>query len=193
MMAEKSNGAASETTISSDPRQMYDFSVLRALRKRESLTIRDVSQRSGISPAVISKLERNRTRAELETLFRLSRVFGMNAADLLGLAESRTAQKKKGDAHHVGAFRFEEVAYANVRCLRGSAPAGARVSRPEIHQDDYEVCWILDGAMRIRLPGETHELTKGEALQFDAILEHTYEALADSSFIILHLAKEKRF
>ena len=47
---------------------MYDFSFLRELRKHEGLTIGDVSARSGISAAVISKLERNRSGVELGTL-----------------------------------------------------------------------------------------------------------------------------
>jgi len=38
---------------------MYDFSILRDLRKRSGLNIADVSARSGVSAAVISKLERN--------------------------------------------------------------------------------------------------------------------------------------
>ena len=65
---------------------MYDFSFLRQLRKRDDLTIGDVSARSGISAAVISKLERNQTRAELETLFKLSRVFGLTTNELVALA-----------------------------------------------------------------------------------------------------------
>lgn len=172
---------------------MYDFSVLRVLRKREGLTIQAVSDRSGISAAVISKLERNQTLAGLDTLFRLSRVFGMNSADLLALAESRTAQKKNSSARTSGKFCFREVAYANVKCLHGSVPARAKLSRPEVHQDDYEVCWILTGRMRIALPNETHDLSAGEAVQFDAILGHTYESLEDTTFLILHLAKAKRF
>ena len=51
---------------------LYDFSILRSLRKRSNLTIADVSDKSGVSPAVISKLERNQTSAELETLFRIA-------------------------------------------------------------------------------------------------------------------------
>jgi transcriptional regulator with XRE-family HTH domain len=78
---------------------MYDFSVLRQLRKREGLTIADLSSRSGVSPAVISKLERNQTSAELPTLFYLGRAFGMNATDLLMLAESRTAHRSKETQH----------------------------------------------------------------------------------------------
>lgn len=171
----------------------YDFSVLRDLRKHAALTIGDVSARSGISPAVISKLERNQSVAELDTMFRLARVFGMNAADLLSLAESRTAHLKAGSRHAGGGFTFDEVDYANVRCLHGVAPAGGTVSRPEVHRDDFEVCWVLQGRLRIALPSERHDLHAGQAIQFDAILPHSYEAVTDVEVIILHLAKPKRF
>jgi transcriptional regulator with XRE-family HTH domain len=172
---------------------MYDFSFLRQLRKRDDLTIGDVSARSGISTAVISKLERNQTRAELETLFKLSRVFGLTTNELVALAESRTSQRANSVKHVAGGFVFREIAYSNVRCLFGAAPKGARVSRPEIHRDDYEVCWVLSGNVRFTLPDERHELTSGEAIQFDAILHHTYEALEDSEIVIIHLRKGKRF
>lgn len=172
---------------------MYDFTVLRELRKREGLNIADVSARASISPAVISKLERNQTRAELETLFRLSRVFGMNATDLLALAESRTAHKTKASRHNAGGFRFQEIRYGNARGLFGAGTAGQKVSRPEIHQDDYEICWILQGRVRFSLPNETHELQAGEAIQFDAILSHTYEVLENCQMVIIQLRKGKRF
>lgn len=47
--------------------------------------------------------------------------------------------------------------------------------------------------MRIRLPRETHDLSPGDALQFDAVLDHSYEALSDCEVLILHLTKPKRF
>ena len=172
---------------------MFDFSVLRQLRKQEFLTIGEVSRLSGVSPAVISKLERNKSSAELETLFRLSRVFGLNTVDLLGLAESRTAHRNKSREYASGAFRFQRVDYANVECFHGFADKGAHVSRPEIHGSDFEVCWVLKGTVRIVLPQETHELHDNESLQFDALLEHTYEALEDCEILILHLSKGKRF
>jgi transcriptional regulator with XRE-family HTH domain len=177
----------------SGPSALYDFSVLRDLRKHQLLTIGDVSDRSGISPAVISKLERNQNLAELDTLFRLARVFGMSAADLLALAESRTAHKKAAVRHDSGGFTFDEVDYANVRCLHGEAGAGGTVSRPEIHRDDFEVCWVIRGHLRVTLPSEKHDLRTGEALQFDAILPHSYEAVTDVEVMILHLVKSKRF
>jgi len=152
-----------------------------------------VSARSGVSVAVISRLERNQTTAELETLFKLSRVFGMNAADLLALAESRSAHKAHETKHRSGSFEFREIHYGNARCLFGTARAGSTLSRPEVHGDDYEICWVLTGRIRFRLPHEVHELGAGQAIQFDAIFEHTYEALADSELMIVHMRKGKRF
>lgn len=172
---------------------MFDFSVLRNLRQGEGWTIADLSARTRVSPAVISKLERNQTAAELTTLFSLSRAFGMSVTDLLQLAESRTAHRVAERTHRAGAFVFRQVDYGNLRALVGRAKAGGSVSNPEVHRDDYEICWVQEGRVRITLPQEQHELAAGDCVQFDAILEHTYEVLADCEILILHLRKSKRF
>jgi transcriptional regulator with XRE-family HTH domain len=175
------------------PVAMYDFSIVRDLRQREGLTIADLSQRSGISAAVISKLERNQSAAELATLFSLSRAFGLNTTDLLLLAESRTAHRKQESSHKSGSFTFREISYSNIRALIGEAAAGGKVSNPEIHRDDYEICWVLEGRVRVLLPHEQHDLKAGQCVQFDAILEHTYEVIDDCRVLILHQKKSKRF
>lgn len=172
---------------------MYNFSVVRALRRRDGLTIADLSQRTGISAAVISKLERNQSVAALPTLFSISRAFGINTADLLLLAESRTAHRKQESAHRSGSFRFREIEYSNIRALIGEASAGGKVSNPEIHSDDYEICWVLEGQVRVVLPHERHVLKAGQCVQFDAILEHTYEVIEACRVLILHQKKAKRF
>jgi transcriptional regulator with XRE-family HTH domain len=171
----------------------FDFSILRELRKRSSLTLADVSERSGVSPSVISKLERNQSSAELDTLFRLSRVFNLNTTDLIALAESRTAQAASSVCYTSGEFSFERITFNNLQAFRGRAPKGAAVTRPDIHADNFEVCWVLSGHLRIQLPKERHELHAGDSLQFDGALDHTYEALQESEFIVIHLKKGKRF
>jgi len=171
----------------------FDFSVLRQLRKGRGMTIDEVSKASGVSLAVISKLERNQTAAEIETLFKVSRIFGMSASDLLALAESPFAHREFECSYNSHGFKFRRIRYGNVMVLLGDAEAGAMASRPEIHHDDYEVCWVLSGRLRLTLPNETTELSAGESLQFDAILEHRYEAIDDAKLIILHIRKEKRF
>ena len=171
----------------------FDFSVLRRLREQHEMTLADLSAASGVSVGVISKLERNQQSAELDTLYRLGRALGMSATDLLALAESPLAHRTTEKSYRSGEFRFRHVKYANAVVLMGTAPAGAKVNRPEIHHDDTEVCWVTSGRVRLTLPHEECELGAGESIQFDAIQQHTYEALADSEFIILHLRKDKRY
>lgn len=172
---------------------MYDFSILRELRQREGLSIAEVSERSAVSSAVISKLERNRTLPGLNTLYRVGRVVGLNPSELLRLAEKRSAHRLTSQSHVSNGFSFTEIRYGNIRCLQGAAAAGCRLSRPEMHGDDYEVCWVLEGCIRFELPNETHLLRAGQALQFDAILHHCYQAVEDSRFLIVQIRKDKRF
>lgn len=170
-----------------------DFSVLRILRKQEGLTLEETCRRSGVSTAVISKLERNQSAAELGTLYRLARVFGMSASELLALAEARLATTAEAVSYAHDGFSFDRVTYRNASAFYARARAKARISRPELHHDDYEVCWVLEGELEITLPSETRRLRAGRSLQFDAMLPHSYASLADTRFIILHLRKENRF
>ncbi len=171
----------------------FDFCVLRELRQRAGLTISEVSERSRVAPAVISKLERNLSGVELETLHRLARVFELTGSDLLALAESRTSQKVRSRSYSSGDFNFERVDYSEVRCFHARAEAGHRLQRPDVHGDDHEICWVLSGRLKIELPHERHTLKAGEALQFDAMQEHTYEALEDTEFFLLHRRKPHRY
>ena len=172
---------------------IWDFRLVRDLRKREKMSLEQLSERSGVSVSVISKLERNSGRAEMETLYRIARVFGLTLSDLIALAENRISQQVNEKSYQSGDFHFRRVTYNNLRCMYAEAKAGARVSTPELHRDDYELCWVLRGKLKFTLPKETHILAAGMSIQFDALLHHTYEAIEDVEMILIHLRKGKRF
>jgi transcriptional regulator with XRE-family HTH domain len=170
-----------------------DFSVVRDLRKEAGLTLQQVADRSGLSIASLSKLERNQNLVELETLYRLARVFGLTATDLLSLAESRTAQRKSIQRYRSGPFDFEKLSYQGIDVFHATARAGDSLQHPEAHGDEHEICWVRHGRLHVAFTHEQHTLGPGEALQFDAILPHTYRILEDAKLIILHLTKTHRF
>jgi len=174
-------------------KNICNFEILRDLRKHESMSIQQLSEKSGVSASVISKLERNQTSAETDTLYRIARVFGMTLSDLFLLAENRISHAVQAEKYESGGFTFSRVSYGNMRCMHAAARKGAALSTPELHRDDYELCWVLRGKVRITLPKESHELKSGMSLQFDALLEHTYEALENTEMILVHLRKPKRF
>jgi transcriptional regulator with XRE-family HTH domain len=164
------------------------------MRKSQKLSINRVSELSGVSPSVISKLERNTTSAELDTVYRLAKVFALSSSDFLSLAEMRTSHRKVEKFHKTGAFFFREVNFANIRILLcEKAKKNNTISKPEIHGDDYELCWVIKGKLELILPNEKHILGTGDSIQFDAVLQHSYKTLKDTSFIILHIKKDKRF
>ena len=70
---------------------------------------------------------------------------------------------------------------------------GAKRSNPDAHRDDFEICCVLEGKLQLDLPYESHVLSAGDCLQFDALFEHTYEVLEDCKIIIQHIHKQKRF
>ncbi|MGB0372431.1 MAG: helix-turn-helix domain-containing protein [Opitutales bacterium] len=170
-----------------------DFSIVRDLRKRAKMTLDDVSKKSGISIAVLSKLERNQNMIELDTLYRLARVFGLSATDLLNLTESCSAHLKTATEYDSGPFRFDNVSFKGTNCFYGKARAGQSLTKPEAHGDEFEICWVRKGCVQISLPRERHTLKPGQALKFDAALEHTYEILEDCEITIIHLEKTHRF
>lgn len=170
-----------------------DFSVVRDLRKRAGMTLDEVSQKSGVSIAGLSKLERNQNMVELDTLYRLARVFGLSATDLLNLAESCSAHCKEAEKYTSGPFNFEKISFKGIDCFQATAKSGGKLSKPEAHGDEFEICWLRKGSIQITLPRESHTLKPGEALKFDAALPHSYEILKDSEVTILHIEKTHRF
>jgi transcriptional regulator, XRE family len=170
-----------------------DFRMLRELRKSHALSIVELSEQSGVSASVISKLERNQTKAELDTLYRLARVFRLSLADLISLAENQAPHQVNEEQYRSGDFTFHRVSYGNMRCMHGFARKSTTLSKPQLHSDDFETCWLRRGRLRIILPNETCLLEPGMSVQFDALLPHTYEVLEDCEVFIVHLKKGNRF
>ena len=172
--------------------KICDFRILRDLRKSHNMSIAEISQKSGVSASVISKLERNQTRAEVDTLFRLARVFRLSLGDLIQLAENRVGHIVNEENYKSDGFRFRRINYGNFRCMQGSAAKGTKLSKPDLHGDDLESCWVQKGKVKIELPNETCILDAGMSLQFDALMPHSYEVLEDCEIIIVHLKKGNR-
>ena len=171
---------------------LFDFSIIRSLRKKHNLSIGELAEKSSVSAPVISKLERNISKAELDTLYKIARVFKMSCTELLNMAETGMTVPVAVKSHTSGEFLFRKIRYKNMECLYGKAAKGGKVSRPAIHGDDFEICWVLSGKLLLTLPTEKHILKKDESIRFDALLEHSYEAKEESEILLLHIKKDQR-
>ncbi|OGS35969.1 MAG: hypothetical protein A2293_06075 [Elusimicrobia bacterium RIFOXYB2_FULL_49_7] len=157
------------------------------------MTIHNLAKASGISYAVISKLERNRTNPALGTLMQLAKALGTTATELVAMAENHTNETKHEERYTTHGFLFRKVSYNNVDILSGQAKKGSRLSRPEVHENDTEIVFVTEGKIRLSLAIGDRVLSTGDSIQFDALFAHTYEALSDCEIMIIHVRKGKRF
>jgi transcriptional regulator with XRE-family HTH domain len=56
---------------------------LKALRKRDKLTLKDIAKYTGLSTAFLSDIERGRTDPSLKTLVKLANAHGTTVSQLL--------------------------------------------------------------------------------------------------------------
>lgn len=169
----------------------YDFSIIRHLRKKMGLTIYGLSEKCGVSYVALSKLERNLGNPELKTLDRIARALDIETHNLLALAEHDRPQivdaVKELDE---SGFEFNRATLAGihvslVRGQRGTVGAGDHT-----HGDDYEICFVLTGKVRLTVKNSDYEVNEGQAVRFDCIFDHNYELLEDSTLIHVLIAKQ---
>ena len=157
------------------------------------MTIEALAARSGVSFAVISKLERNQGNPGLDTLKQLARALSISSSELVAMAESKPDEVNIEERYKSDGFTFRKVNFNNVKLMCARGKKGGSVSKPEVHQDDTEIVFVREGKVRLSLPAGDRVLSAGEAIQFDAVFSHTYEAVTDCDLCILHIRKEKRF
>jgi transcriptional regulator with XRE-family HTH domain len=171
----------------------YNFEILRYLRKQHGMTIHALAKKSGISFAVISKLERNQTNPSLNTVQQIAQALDISATELISMAEIKTSQGRKEESYASDGFQFRKVQYNNMALILASASAGKKTSRPEVHEDDTEVVFVNSGKVKLLSTMGDFTLKKGDSMQFDAIFKHTYQALSDCELVIVHMRKNRTF
>ena len=170
----------------------FDFRILRELRQRDQLTIREVAERSGVSAAVISRLERNQCEATLDTLSNLARVFSLSTTDLIALAETPLAARFSERRHQGDGFQLRRVRAGDLTCFLAKAMEGTRYAHPGGPQGESILCWVLEGAIRLTLPTQATLLRAGQAVRFETGQGYAFEALEEARLILAATREPQR-
>lgn len=161
---------------------------LRALRLKKKMGLVQLGQHTGLSPALLSKLERGRLFPTLPTLLRISLVFGVGLEYFFAEAREKPvmAVVRKNDRVRLpqspdgksSAYAFECLDYpATERKLNGFyvefEPAGREPFEPHVHAG-AEVLYVLRGQLTVNYDGEDHLLQEGDSMYFDSSRPHSY-------------------
>ena len=160
---------------------------VRRLRLRKKLGLVQLGEHTGLSPALLSKIERGHLFPTLPTLLRIALVFGVSLDHFFKEDGDRPvhAVVRKADRIRLPdkagraspAYHFESLDYpVSERKLNGfyvEIEAEEQPSEPHEHAG-AEVIYVLRGKMVVNLEGEDFTLGEGDSMYFDSAHPHSY-------------------
>jgi XRE family transcriptional regulator, regulator of sulfur utilization len=162
---------------------------VRALREAEGLSLRDLSERSGVSAPMLSQVERGETSPTVAVAERIAAGLDLRLSQLLRLDEGggavaivRAQERRKGPGGTKG-HRYElltpPLPGLRAELSRHELVPGARTGGagdPPMHEPgSRETAVVERGAVVLVCDGERHDLAEGDCVTFDADLPHHFE------------------
>lgn len=157
-----------------DPLSASLAATLRGGRLARDLSVSALAERSGVSRAMIGKIERGEAQPTAALLGRLSGALGMTLSELVARAEGdgrrlvRAADQPRWTDPDSG-YRRRAVSPATgglLELVEVELPAGAQVSYPaDAYTFIHQQIWLLQGRLRFREGDTEHELDTGDCLQ----------------------------
>jgi transcriptional regulator with XRE-family HTH domain len=147
---------------------------VQAARHARGLSTEALAQRSGVSRAMIGKIERGQAQATAALLGRLSAALGMTLSELVADAERdkgrllRAADQPTWTDPATGYVRraLSPPAGRPLELVEVTLPGGAEVAYPaDTYAFIHQQLWVLDGRLRFREGEHVHDLAPGDCLQ----------------------------
>lgn len=163
---------------------------VKALREAMGLSLRDLSDRSGVSPTMLSQVERGSTSPTLAVAEKIAAGLDLTLSQLLRLDEvqhvviSRSGDHRKRNR---GGHRIEELtpplpglrADVSSHSLEPGSSTGGEDDAPMHEPGSRETAVVLSGEVVLEFEGESHSLSAGDSVTFDADLPHHFENQSD--------------
>jgi len=153
-------------------------------REARGWSLADLAERSGVSKAMISKIERGEASPTATLLGRLSGAFGLTLSTLLARAEHasgrllRAADQPRWQDPETGYVRRQVSPQSDLPLdlVRVELPAGARASFPaSSYTFNRHWIWVLKGKLNFHEGDTVHQMEPGDCLLLGAPTECTYE------------------
>jgi transcriptional regulator with XRE-family HTH domain len=168
---------------------------IRTLRLRKKMGLVELGRHTGLSPAMLSKIERGQLFPTLPTLLRIALVFsvgldyffiGSREKPVVGVvrhAERLRFREKPGARD--AAYEFESLDYTAVERRMNAYFAHfhpVAVEKLRYHQHaGGEFIYALTGTLSVHIHGEEHMLEEGDSIYFDSTAPHAYRRSGTSA------------
>ncbi len=163
---------------------------LRRLRLRKSMGLLELSRHTGLSPGLLSKLERDVMYPTLPTLLRIAMVFSVGLEHFFSPGPAPVAEivRKKDrlrfpespDGLRV-AYYFESLDFPVVnRALNCYLAEFEPIAEEHVVLHEHpgvEFLYVISGKLALRIGEDRHALSEGDAIYFESSQPHGYRRL----------------
>jgi len=161
---------------------------LRTMRLRKSMGLVELGKHTGLSAALLSKLERGKLFPTLPTLLRIAMVFGVGLdyfftderkRRVVGVVrkQERVRFPEKPGAQDVQ-YYFECLDYrATERKLSAFRADFQEVAAEKLKPHQHagvEFLYVMKGSLAIKIGNEEFQLEAEDAIYFDSAVQHSY-------------------
>jgi transcriptional regulator with XRE-family HTH domain len=171
---------------------------VKALRESSGLSLRDLTERSGVSAPMLSQVERGETSPTLTVAARIAAGLELRLSQLLRLDEDgavtvvRASQRQRGGnkrrGHSFEVLTSSQPGQRAELSRHTLAPGGATgaVDDPPMHEPgSRETALVERGSVVLVCDGQRHELREGDCVTFDADLPHHFENPSAAEVVFL--------
>lgn len=179
-----------EDTLAENLKVYFIASKIKRLRLRKSMGLAELALHTGLSPAMLSKLENGRVIPTLQTLTRIALVFsvglehffdrsGSISTAIVRPEERQSFDEKMGTDAAV--YRFECLDYKAVDRRSSAFIAHFTPRPPETvplhHHNGGEFIYVLSGLLGLKQDNEEAQLRTGDSVYFDSSVPHGYRQI----------------
>jgi transcriptional regulator with XRE-family HTH domain len=163
---------------------------IKSLRAERALQQRQLAEKAGLTPSMVSQIESGRLTPSLPTLGKLAGALGVPIASLFEQdREGRLQVTRKTEYpvvsfegstekwHVLGAGLFQGKIRAVVTTL-GPRAKGVRTEKVIIEPGQMKLFYVLEGKVGLHYNGDIHELEAGDSAYLDGGTPHGWENLA---------------
>jgi transcriptional regulator with XRE-family HTH domain len=160
---------------------------VRALRLRKKMALVELGRHTGLSAALLSKIERSNIYPPLPTLLRIAMVFGVgldyffsdeSKRPVVSVVRKKDRVRFPDTLEGTVSYYFESLDFnANERKLSAyyaDFQPVAEENAPVHAHEGVEFIYILTGKLQMNIGRQQQELEEGDSIYFDAAVPHSY-------------------
>jgi len=182
-----------------DPTEVQVGERIKKIREKKKLSLQQVAEKSGYSPAVISQVENHMVSPSLGTLIKLSGALGVPmGAFFEDQLEASYAVVRKQDRRNVSrvaskegvnyGYKYQSLAYN--KAPRHMEPFLVTLEEATIKNhalsshDGEEFINVVEGSVKVTLGKEVETLQQGDCIYFESRIPHLVECIGKEAKLL---------